>query len=70
MSQNEQIKLATKLMRSRYGEQQSVALAILEKQSDYYTPEFFTGTLLQNILFNYPKDFPPLIKQWNLHEDR
>lgn len=76
LAQNQQIKLATKLIKSRYGEQQSVALFILEKHPDYFSPEnfdqlnllvrclngwskvdSFTGTLLRDILFNYPERF-------------
>lgn len=41
LSQDQQIKLATKLIKSRYGEQQSVALSILEKFPEYYSPEKF-----------------------------
>ena len=42
LSQAQQIQLATKLMKSKYGEQQSVALSILEKFPSYFSPEYFT----------------------------
>ena len=41
LSQDQQIKLATKLIKSRYGEQQSVALFILEKNANYFSPVNF-----------------------------
>jgi len=41
LSQTQQISLATKLIRSRYGEQQSVAFFILEKNANYFDPEKF-----------------------------
>ncbi len=41
LSQSQQIKLATKLIQSRYGEEQSVALFILENISNYYSPKNF-----------------------------
>ena len=37
----EQIKLATMLMESEYGEQQSVALYVLERAISYFTPDKF-----------------------------
>lgn len=39
LSQTHQIALANKLMHSGYGEQQSVALFILERFPDYYSPD-------------------------------
>lgn len=41
LSQAEQIDLATELIESRYGEQQSIGLFILEGFTDYYTPDKF-----------------------------
>ena len=41
LAQEQQIELATKLMKSEYGEQQSVALFILEGFTDYYSPDKF-----------------------------
>jgi len=41
LSQTEQIKLATKLIKSKYGEQQSIGLFILEGFTDYYAPDKF-----------------------------
>lgn len=41
LTQNQQISLATKLMTSRYGEQQSVALFILEENLNYFDPGKF-----------------------------
>lgn len=39
LSQKGQIELATKLMKSQYGEQQSIALFILELFPDYYSQD-------------------------------
>jgi len=41
LTQNQQISLVTKLMTSRYGEQQSMALFILEKNLNYFIPGKF-----------------------------
>ncbi len=41
LSQTAQIKLATQLIESRYGEQQSVGLFILEPFAEYYSPDKF-----------------------------
>jgi len=88
LSQTEQIELATKLMQSGYGEQQSIALFILEAFPDYFSPEkfealdmlvrniygwskvdSFTGSLLRDVLFNYPDEFIKLVRMWNQDED-
>lgn len=51
LSQAEQLELATKFMQSGYGEQQSIALFILEAFSDYFSPEKFEelDMLVRNI---------------------
>lgn len=41
LPQAKQIQLATKLIQSRYGEQQSIALFILENIPEYFTPDRF-----------------------------
>jgi len=88
LSQEDQMRLATKLMTSEYGEQQSVALFILEPYSAYYTPskmveldslvrclygwskvDSFTGSLLRDVLFNYPTEMIDLLRRWNADQD-
>lgn len=41
LAESEQIRLATRLIRSRYGEQQELGLWILEPLVPYYTPDKF-----------------------------
>ncbi|MGD1882763.1 MAG: DNA alkylation repair protein [Paracoccaceae bacterium] len=41
LNTEEKIQLATRLIASGYGEQKSVALALLEKTPDHFTPERF-----------------------------
>jgi len=41
LSPSEQIELATRLIQSRYGEQQEIGLWILERFVSYYTPDRF-----------------------------
>jgi len=88
LSQAGQLELATKLMKSSYGEQQSVALFILEAFPDYFSPDkfeeldslirniygwskvdSFTGSLLRDILFNYPTKLTELVRVWNKDDD-
>lgn len=88
LPQAEQMKLATKLMKSSYGEQQSIALFILEAFADYYSPDkfkeldglirnlygwskvdSFTGSLLHDVLFNYPDELIELVRVWNKDKD-
>jgi 3-methyladenine DNA glycosylase AlkD len=83
-----QLDLARKLIESEYGEQQSIALFILEPLADYFTPDHFdeideyvrylhgwskidsfTGSLLRDVLFQYPDELCELISQWNQDED-
>lgn len=85
---DKKIQLAQKLIHSRYGEQQTVALAILEPLADYFIPERFdlldelvrclhgwskidsyTGSLLRDILIQYPKQMIELVQRWNQDED-
>jgi 3-methyladenine DNA glycosylase AlkD len=88
LQRNEQLKLARMLVESEYGEQQKIALYILEPHADYFSPEKFeqldwyvrylhgwssidayTGSLLRDVLFEYPDEFITLVSQWNQDED-
>ena len=88
MKAQDQLNLAKKLIESEYGEQQSVALFILEPIADYFSPRKFdeldryirclhgwskidsyTGSLLCDILFEYPDELINLIQSWNQDED-
>lgn len=85
---DEKLELAGKLIASEYGEQQSIALHILEPVSGYFTPDKFsqldqyvrylhgwskidsyTGTLLRDVLFNFPDEMVDLVRSWNQDDD-
>ena len=84
----EQLELARKLIESEYGEQQKIALFIIEPHAGYFSPDKFdqidrlvrylhgwsnidsyTGTLLRDVLFQYPDGFLELVRRWNQDED-
>ena len=88
LQQPEQFELARKMIESEYGEQQKIALFILEPHAGYFSPEKFdqidrvvrylhswsnidsyTGSLLRDVLFQYPDGFVDLVRRWNQDED-
>lgn len=84
----EQMDLALRLIESEYGEQQKIALFILEPHYIYFSParfaqldgmvsylhgwssiDSYTGTLLRDVLFEYPEEMIELARRWNLDDD-
>jgi 3-methyladenine DNA glycosylase AlkD len=88
LTDDQKLDLATCLIESRYGEQQSVAMYVLEQMPDYFHPgnlgiidafirymhgwskiDSFTGGLLADLLFRYPKPVIALADEWNEDPD-
>ena len=84
LDESQQILLANYLIRSGYGEQQSVGLFILEPFASYFSPsrfdeldalirclrgwskvDAFTGSLLRDVLLQYPDELMNLARSWN-----
>jgi 3-methyladenine DNA glycosylase AlkD len=89
LSEGEKQELARLLMESRYGEQQSVAMFVLDQMREHFNPgtfgvidgylrcmhgwskvDAFTGGLLADLLFRYPKPMIVLADEWNRDPDR
>jgi 3-methyladenine DNA glycosylase AlkD len=88
LANDQKLDLAKRLIESHYGEQQSVAMYVLEQMPGYFHPanlgivdEFirhmhgwskvdsFTGGLLADLLFRYPKPVIALADEWNEDPD-
>jgi 3-methyladenine DNA glycosylase AlkD len=85
---HQKLELAERLITSRYGEQQSVAMFILEHMPEYFHAgnldifnrftrcmhgwskiDAFTGGVLADLLFRYPKPMIGLADEWNEDPD-
>jgi 3-methyladenine DNA glycosylase AlkD len=88
LSNAERLALAERLIHSRFGEQQSVAMYVLDLSRDYLAPgnlaivddflrcmhgwskvDAFTGGLLADLLFRFPKPMVALADEWNADVD-
>jgi 3-methyladenine DNA glycosylase AlkD len=89
LSEDDKQELAGRLIESRYGEQQSVAMFVLDQMREHFHPgnlgvidgylrcmhgwskvDAFTGGLLADLLFRYPKPMIVLAEEWNGDPDR